>query len=503
MEFSVVGALLWGSAGALLFWVLYTWRLGSFRQHALQIMHHAERDAEMKTAACTLEIQRTRQQHEQQMQKERLVLEGQERNLKSQALQIAHDVERLKKDQARLQGLEKDLEEKKLALTQVHSQAIATLEKTAHLSFDEARATLIKKAEEESRNDIERQKTDWQRRFEADCERRALCLLFGAIERKVQSLTKEIFLLQIPLKDRSLIPRFIGKDGRNIQMLESLLDVCILIEEAPPCLLISSHNPQARFIAKATVEQLIDDEKITPVTIRSAHEKATASFSQRVEELGRGALLGCEALKTMPKEVLTAIGQLSFRSSAGQNVLAHSIEVAEMMGILAAELGLNTEMSKMMGLLHDIGKGLAPEWGESHSLAGKRFLEKWGVQKEIANAVASHHGEIAPCTEEAQLLPVCDRISAQLPGARTCQEPAFLSMVRSCEFHAKDLPGVVSVWAHYAGNHIELIVRHSQVIERDSLRKSLQESLLPAHLPIPVTITLCRAPDTSSRNDAS
>jgi ribonuclease Y len=161
-----------------------------------------------------------------------------------------------------------------------------------------------------------------------------------------------------------------------------------------------------------------------------------------------------------------------------------------MMEIIAAELGLKSERAKAMGLFHDIGKGLSTEWGKSHALAGKAFLEKWGVDSDIINAVASHHGEEAPFTQEARLLPVCDRLSAQLPGVRNNQEPPFLAMVQQCEECTKNLPDVLSAWAHYAGSHIELVVHHIPTARTAPLLQQLQEALLPARIPLPVTITL-------------
>ena len=160
------------------------------------------------------------------------------------------------------------------------------------------------------------------------------------------------------------------------------------------------------------------------------------------------------------------------------------------MGILAGELGLKIPTAKAMGLFHDIGKGLSPSWGDSHALAGKSFLEKWGIDKEIADAVAAHHGEEPITSAEAQLLPICDRISAQLPGVRNPETPAFLSMVHRCEETTKKLPNVLSSWAHYAGSHIELLVRHAALSQPDVLLKSVHEALSTVDLPIPVKVTL-------------
>lgn len=503
MEFSAFSCLIFCSVGAFLFWLVYTWRLGSFRQHALQIVLQAEQEAKLKSATLDSEFQKACQKKEQEIKDEQLNLEGLKRQYKTKLQQYTRDTEQLKKDQTRLIAWEQDLKNKEQTIDKLCNEAKIAVEKASHLSYEEARSTLLTKAKEEAHRDIERQKEEWQRAFESDCKERALCLLLGAIERKTQALTKEFFITDIPLEDRSSIPKFIGKDGRNIQMLESLLDVCCIVEENPPRLLLSSHDPKARFIAKATVEYLIKDDKITPVTIRSAHEKAIESFSRLVTEQGRSALRGCKTLTSLPNEVLFSLGNLSFRSSNGQNVLAHSIEVAEMMGILASELGLHRETATVIGLLHDIGKGLSTEWGESHALAGERFLKRWGIDSTIGNAVASHHGEVLPSTNEALLLPVCDRLSAQLPGIRNTKEPPFLALVRTCESRTQDIPGVISSWAHYAGNHLELIIRHSSDANTATLLRSVRDALQMTSLPLPVTITLLGAKSDTAQRTAS
>lgn len=490
MDSSIFSFLLGGVAGSLLFFIIYTLRLGSFRQHALLIVRQAEVEADQKRSALALELTSLKSQHDARHQQELSNLESQERHLKSQSQQLARDIDRFKKDQSQLGHRKKEIEEYERKVQEEHRQALEKLEQLSNISFDEARHLILQRAQEESQQELELNKAAWQRSFERECRSRSVSLLLSAVERKTQGLTKETFVTEIPLKDRHFIPRCIGKDGRNIQTLEELLDVSVIIEEHVPRLLISAHDGKARFIAKTAIEQLIEEEKVTPVTIRSAYEKALSSFSQNLEQLGRDTIRLCHFLPQMPQEILVALGQLSFRSSTGQNVLKHSIEVAQMMGILAEELGLNDEKAVAMGLFHDIGKGLSIEWGNSHARAGKKLLQKWGIDAELVNAVAAHHGEEPPLSEEARLVPICDRLSAQLPGIRHSQPPAFLALVQQCEEKTQQVPHVLSSWAHYAGSHIELVVRHAPMERTEPLLQSLQEALQSAQLPIPVDITL-------------
>ena len=474
------------TTGALLFWIFHTWRFGSFRQHALQILRQAEHEVSHQRSQFALELQASRQLLEQ----DRLRFESQEQILKAREQQLLRDTERLKTDQAKLAALTKGLDEREHLIEKSRNAIMSKLEELASWTREEARHELLLREKEDLRLGIEQRKKEWQHYFENECRSRAHTMLMSALERKSQELTKETFLTDIPLQSRAVIPRLIGKEGRNFHTLEETLQVSLIIEEQIPRLLVSAHERQQRAIAKATIEQLIAREKITPVTILAAHEEALASFARQNTERGEQALRSCGYLKSVAREVCEAIGTLEYRSSVGQNVLAHSIEVAELMGTLAAEIGLRVELAKTMGLLHDLGKGLPTTWGTTHASAGKAFAEKWGLDPEIANAIAAHHGEEPPTTEEAQLLPICDRISAQLPGVRNLQEPAFLAMVRQCEGCTKAVPEVLSSWAHYAGSHIELLVRHDPVHHPHALHKTIEEAIAKANLPIPVKITL-------------
>ena len=325
--------------------------------------------------------------------------------------------------------------------------------------------------------------------FEIECIHRAHAILLSALERKSQGLTKDSFLTPIPLADHSAIPKIIGKDGRNIQTLEELLQVSLIVEENPPRILVSAHDARQRLFAQWTIEKLIAEERITPVIIRETWKACQENYARQIEEQGAKAARTCLPSETFSSDVLSALGSLAFRSTCGQNVLAHSVEVSDLMGLLAGEMGLDVDRAKTIGLFHDIGKGLSKEWGVTHASAGKAFLEKLGFDKAIVNGVAAHHGEETSQTIEARILPICDRLSSQLPGARSVAEPAFLSLVRSCEEVAKKLPLVRSAWAHYGGTHIELIIRHEPIESTTPLLGSVQEALRAVNLPIPVHIT--------------
>lgn len=483
METSLLGYLVGAFIGAAAVWAFYTLRIGSFRQHALMLIQQAEAEARHNALAIKLQTQQAQQQEEEQIQQEQQRLDSQKTQLKTQQHQLSQEFDKLKKEQAKLTAAQKALEASQRS-------AIEVLERNSTLSVADARSTLLRQIKETLQTEVERERHNWQRTFEIECKNRAHTMLLSALERKTQGLTKETFITQIPLSTHTLIPKIIGKDGRNIQTLEELLKVSLIVEEEPPHILVSSHDAKQRLLAQWTLEKLLVEERITPVTIREAWKTCQAEFVQHIANQGASAAHKCLPTVSLPSEILHAVGSLAFRSTCGQNVLAHSIEVSDLMGLLAAEMGLDINRAKAIGLFHDIGKGLSKDWGITHAQAGKAFLEKWGIDKSVVNGVAAHHGEEPSLTIEARLLPICDRLSAQLPGARSVAEPAFLSLIRSCEEVARNLPSVRSAWAHYGGTHIELIIRHEPVESTSPLLASVQEALHSINLPIPVHITL-------------
>jgi ribonuclease Y len=463
--------------GWLLCWGYRAIRLGSFHQTAISIIQHAEREAqkiehEKKTALSSQETK---------MREERASLEKEWRILKQERKD-------LQLENLHLSRTKKALSEKENAAHTATKQAQKQLEAISKLSFEEAKRELWLRAEAEAKKDHEKRLLEWQAIYDKECQARASSLLFCALERKVQALTKETFVTEISIPDKT-ISKLIGKEGRNIQTLETLLGVNLLIDEAEQKVRISAHDPKRRNLAKATLEQVLSEEKITPVTIKTTYEAICSSFPKILEEKGRDA---CKILQLedVPSTILKTLGELSLRTSCGQNALLHSIEVAELMGIAALELGFYAEKAKFIGLCHDIGKAIPLKWGESHAVAGSKFLASCGVEDEICQAIASHHGESKMTSYEARLLPICDRLSALLPGSRRDQDPLFLEMVHQCEQVATNMPGILSAWAHYGGSHIELVVRPEPQMETQPLVTSLEKTFATLNLRFPVKVTL-------------
>lgn len=487
MEVIIGLCLLAFFAGWALCWGIQALRLGSFRQQALFLLHQAERQAEAKKTHILSTCHNEMQSQAVQLQKDQAQLIQDKKEIQLERKKLKKDSEELKK---RIASIEK----KEKAVSETHAESLQTLETISHLTLHEATQEVWKRAEAEAQKTVEMRLASWQKIFEQECSHRASSLLFSALERKTQGFTKESFINEVSIPE-TIIPRLIGKDGRNIHMLEDLLGTILIVEENDKKVLISAHDPKKRALAKATIEKVIADEKITPVTIRDAYELVSSSFSKLLEDTGKEACHKMGITSPFPRDVVKTLGDLSLRTSAGQNVLSHSLEVAELMYIISKELELYSEKAKLMGLFHDIGKALTTEWGPTHATAGKAFLLAHGIEDDIANAVASHHGEELFTTEEARLIPICDRLSAQLPGVRKTQNHPFFELIHTCENVAKNTPHIISAWAHYAGDHIELLVRPDlSLTSPESLLPLLEKSIALCHLSLPVKISMTHIP---------
>ena len=475
--------------GWILCWGVHAIRLGSTHQQARAIILEAERRARITEEEKKADLQKKLHSHELKIQDELFSIKKERNELKSERKMLKEEEDKIKKEALSLAKSKVTFSENEALFAQKKIEAEKQLESIAMLTLAEAQKELWRQAEAKFQKVHEKRLAEWQLVFEQECQSRAFSILFSAIERKSQSITKETFLEEvfIPL---DTIPKIIGKDGRNIQTLEETLNVSLTIDETEKKIWISAHDPKRRFLAKKTIEQLLSDPKITPVTIKTAYETTLHSLSQHLYSKGKEVCYKNGLVEDMHPDLFKAIGELHFRSSAGQNVLLHSVEVAELMEIMAHELGFCAKQAKIMGLLHDIGKILPTEWGTSHALAGSAFLTSLGIEKQIVHAVASHHGEEEPSSHEAELLPICDRISATLPFARKDVEPQFLTMVRECEEVAKNVHEVLSAWAHYAGNHIELVVRSTKGSVQTNLESVLKQEIAAHNIHLPVKVSI-------------
>jgi len=385
---------------------------------------------------------------EQFLLKRENILDGKLSNFETKEKEFQQKVETLRGIKRALENLQKESTEK--------------LEKISKLSSKEAKKELLENIEKEYQKEIlekikKLESEGWER-----FERKAKELLAIAIQKCAVSQAQEITTTQVSLPSEDIKGRIIGKEGRNIRTLERLTGVEIIVDETPEAVIISAFDPIRRQIAKTALEKLIQDGRIQPARIEEMVEAAKSEINSKIKEAGEAAVYDAGILGLDPK-LIQLLGRLRFRTSYGQNVLLHSIEVSHLAGALAVELGLNSTLAKKAGLLHDIGKAVDSQIEGSHVDIGIKILEKFGQEKEVIDAMKSHHEEYPYQSLEAVIIQTADAISAARPGVRKDNLENYLKRLGDLENIALGFPGVEKAWALQAGREIRIFVRPEEI----------------------------------------
>lgn len=363
------------------------------------------------------------------------------------------------------QGLRKKVEELKGVkelIENLKKEASIKLEKTSGLSKEKAKEELFSNLEKEYQKEIfekiKKLETEGQERF----DKRAKEILAFAIQKCAVSQAQDITSTTLSLPNEDIKGRIIGKEGRNIRTLEKLTGTEIVIDETPEIVVISSFSPIRRQVAKVALERLIKDGRIQPARIEKTVERVKEEITLQIKEAGEQAIFETGVLGLDPK-LIELLGRLNFRTSYGQNVLLHSIEVSHLAGALAAEIGANVEVCKKAGLLHDIGKSLDHQIEGSHVDIGMKILEKFGQGEEIISAMKSHHGDYEPESLEAIMVQVADQISGARPGARKETLEDYLKRLENLEKIALSFSGIEKAYAIQAGRELRVFVKPEEI----------------------------------------
>ncbi len=384
------------------------------------------------------------------------------------------------------------LKEIKDSIEELRQRAIDDLEKISGFSKDEAKKELLINLEKDYQKEILERLKKLEEEGEEKYEKRAKEILAQAIQKYGASQSQEITTTTVALPSDEIKGRIIGKEGRNIKTLEKLTGVEIIIDETPEAVVISGFDPTRRQIAKVALEKLIQDGRIQPARIEEMVEKAEKEIASQIKEAGETACYDTEVLGLDPK-LVQLLGRLRFRTSYGQNVLLHSIEVAHLAGALAAEIGADVQVAKKAGLLHDIGKAVDHQIQGSHTEIGIKILEKFGIEKEVISAVKSHHEEYPYETTEAVLVQTADAISGARPGARKDTLENYLKRLEELEAMATSFTGVEKAWALQAGREIRVFVKPEDIddleakkLAREIANKIQQELKYPGEIKVSV-----------------
>ncbi len=354
------------------------------------------------------------------------------------------------------QGYEKKLIETK-----------AILEQVAGFTEDEAKKIILKQVEEESREDIAHIVRKYEEMAKKDAEKRANYIISQATTRFAGEFAAERLINVVSLKEDELKGRIIGKEGRNIKTLETLLGVDIIIDDTPNIIVVSSFNLYRRAIATEVINQLITDGRIQPARIESVYEKTKNNFDKNLIEEGENIVIDLGIGRVHP-EIVKLIGRLKFRASYGQNALGHSLEVAHLAGIIAAELGGDDKLARRAGLLHDIGKALTHEFSGTHVDLGADICKRYHEDDIVINAIYAHHGHEEAKTIEAAAVCTADSLSAARPGARREVLESFLKRVKAIEDIATSKRGVKTAYAISAGREVRIILNANLVNDSEA-----------------------------------
>ena len=385
-------------------------------------------------------------------------------NNREQSLEKKND--NLEKFKESLENKEKQITQKETELAQKEATVIKELEKTAGLTKEQAKQTLIQQMTDEAKHDSAKMIKEIEQEAKENAHKTATEIICNAIQKYSADLTSEVTVTTIPLPNDDMKGRLIGREGRNIKALETATGVDLIIDDTPEAVVLSAFDPIRREIARIALEKLIVDGRIHPARIEEMVEKAKKEVEQNIREEGEAAALEVGVHGLHP-ELIRLLGRMKFRSSYGQNALKHSIEVAQLSGLLAGEVGCDVRMAKRAGLLHDIGKSIDPEVEGSHIQIGVTLCKKYKESALVINAVEAHHGDVEPQSLIACLVQAADAISAARPGARRETLETYTNRLKQLEDIANSFKGVEKSFAIQAGREVRVMVVPEQVSDAD------------------------------------
>jgi len=397
-----------------------------------------------------------------EIKEKRNEVQGLENNLIKKSNNLVQKIETLEKKERSLNYKEQELENNLQKIKNLYQEQKNELIKISKMSIDEAKRELLKNLEKELTHETGKmiKEIEDQAKIEADKKSRNIISL--AIQRYSADHTIETTTSFVPLPNEDMKGRIIGREGRNIRTFEMLTGVDLIVDDTPDAVIISGFDPIRREIARIALEKLLVDGRIQPARIEEIIEKSKIIVNNKIQEEGEQVVFDTNIKNITPK-LTNLLGKLKYRTSYGQNVLQHSKEVAYLSEIMAAELGVNSQLAKRAGLLHDIGKALDHEIEGPHAIIGSEIAKKNGESLEVINAIAAHHGDVEPKTIEAVLVQSADAISASRPGARREMLETYIKRLEKLEEIANSFEGVEKAFAIQAGREIRIIVNPEEI----------------------------------------
>jgi len=470
--------------------------ISSAEEEAKRIINEAIKSAESKKRETLLEakeeIHRNRSEYEREVKERRSELQKQERRLQQKEENLDKKNDNLDKKTETINEKLAQVEAQQVEVDRIKKSQLDMLEKISGYSVEEAKADLINSLREDVTHEMAMTVKEVEAQYKDEAEERAREIIVTAIQRCAADHASEVTVSVVQLPNDEMKGRIIGREGRNIRSIEQLTGCDLIIDDTPEAITVSSFDPVRRETARLALEKLIQDGRIHPARIEEMVAKAQKEVNAAIKTAGDNAVFET-GIHGLNPEIIKLLGRMRYRTSYGQNVLNHSIEVSHISGLIAAELGVDVTIAKRAGLLHDLGKSIDHEVEGSHVQIGVDIARKYKESEEVIHAIEAHHGDVEPHSVIAYIVQAADAISASRPGARRENIENYVKRLEKLEEISKSFPGISESYAIQAGREIRVLVKpeavdedHMVLLARDIAKKIEDELTYPGQIKVHV-----------------
>ena len=478
--FSILLVVVGLFVGAFIMVIINKLRVSAAQKEADKLIQDAKKEAEKAKRDGILELKeesfKLKKQTDEEIREKKkelndlnLRIDNREKSLDKRDELLTEREKNLEEKDKDLLAKQKEMQEKDAKMESIIKEQIALLEKISGFSKEKARELVMKKVEEEMSREISVYLKEREDEAKLEADKKAKDILVSSMQRYANDVTSEQTVSTVELPNDEMKGRIIGREGRNIRTIEAVTGVDLIIDDTPEVIVLSSFDPLRREIAKVTLETLIKDGRIHPARIEELYDKVCEDYKKIIRDKGEEALFKLGISKVDP-ELVELIGKLAFRTSYGQDVLQHSIEVANLAGLMASELGENVMLAKRAGLLHDIGKSIDFETDGSHVEIGADIAKKFHEDKVVLNAIESHHGDKKAEFVISELVAIADTLSAARPGARNDSLENYVKRLEELEKIGNEIEGVDKTFAMQAGRELRVVVKPEQIDDLTSYK---------------------------------